>query len=90
MKSIEERYRLHRLKRPDAAPWDKVIDYMLNGNGFGGKLTNKELGFVMKVNKNTVTLWRPLIANYIMDSAILNESVADDIVISHTPKHSKH
>lgn len=80
MKDIEERYRLHRLKRPDAAPWDKVIHYALNGNEFGRPLKNVDWEEVMKINKNTVPRWMPLVMDYIVNSSILNEKMADVIV----------
>lgn len=83
---IKERYELHRLKRPEAAPWDKVIHYALNGNEFGKKLKYVDWQDILKVNKNTAPIWVPLIMEYIMDNAILNEATADAIVQSNKPK----
>lgn len=77
---IDKRYEQHRLQHPDAAPWDKVINYALNGNEFGRPIRYIEWQNILKVNKNTPHVWVPLIMQWIMDNELLSEVVADAIV----------
>ena len=88
-KGIEKHYREHRLLHPDAAPWDKVVHYAMNGNEFGKRLRIDEWVLLTKASKNTIVKWLPLIKDYIASNSILNVDAADAIVATNITKQNK-
>lgn len=83
---IDVRYHKHRLEHPDAIAWDMVIHKLINGDEFNRPYKVWQWSRLMKVNKNTVIQWLPLINSYIRENGILSESVADAIVSSNITK----
>ena len=83
---IENHYYQWRLEHPEAAPWDKVINYAINGDEFGDELTIHKWVKVTKAHRNTVLKWLPLIRDYVNNSSILNERTANAIVASNITK----
>jgi hypothetical protein len=85
---FEKHYAEWRKIHQDAAPYDKIIHYAINGDEFGDPLTERQWMKVTKASRPTVQKWLPIIHNTIKEKGILSEPVADAIV-SQTLKKQK-